>query len=215
MSLAIQLGERGNLLEAGAKYAHLLKLESPVLSDAELDQIRQSGFETADLSTLFELSQGPDGLQRAVTALCQKAAEAVRAGKKILILSDRSNKTGSVSLSEDYTYIPPLLAIGAVHHHLIRQGTRAKVGLVLESGEPREVLHFSLLIGYGAGVINPYLAFDTIDEMIRDGSLPKIDHSKAIKNYVKAVGKGVMKVMSKMGISTAQSYCGAPKSSTP
>src|SRR5262249_38704045 len=105
--------------------------------------------------------------------------------------------------------IPALLAVAGVHHHLIREGTRTKVGLVLESGEPREVHHFSLLIGYGAGAINPYLAFETLDDMIRQGVIRDIPHDIAVKHYVKAIGKGVMKVMSKMGISTAQSYCGA------
>ena len=120
-----------------------------------IPSVRQSGFETADLSTLFELSQGPDGLQRAVTALCQKAAEAVRAGKKILILSDRSNKTGNVSLSEDYTYIPPLLAIGAVHHHLIRQGLRMKTSLIADTAQCWSTHHFACLIGYGASAVCP------------------------------------------------------------
>ena len=96
-----------------------------------------------------------------------------------------------------------------MHHHLIREGTRTKVGLVLESGEPREVHHFALLIGYGAGAINPYLAFETLDDMLRHGQLNGMDHQHAVKNYVKAINKGVAKVMSKMGISTAQSYCGA------
>src|SRR4029077_3257892 len=105
--------------------------------------------------------------------------------------------------------MPSLLAVAGAHHHLIREGTRTKVGLVLESGEPREVHHFSLLLGYGAGATNPYLAFETIEDMIRQGALTGVDAEHALKNYVKAIGKGVMKVMSKMGISTAQSYCGA------
>src|SRR5213075_1594142 len=110
---------------------------------------------------------------------------------------------------KEHAPIPSLLAIAGLHHHLIREGTRTRVGLVLESGEPREVHHFSLLIGYGAGAINPYLAFETIEDMIRRGALAGVDAEHALKNFVKAVGKGVMKVMSKMGISTVQSYCGA------
>jgi len=218
MSLGIQLGERGNLLEAGAKYAHLLKLESPVLSDAELEQIRNSGFETADLSTLFELSQGPGGLQRAVTALCQQAAEAVRAGKKILILSDRSHKTGSVSLSEDYTYIPPLLAIGAVHHHLIRQGLRMKASLIADTAQCWSTHHFACLIGYGASGVCPYLALETVRQWWTDpktqsfmerGKLKAITLSAAQGNYRKATEDGLLKILSKMGISLLSSYHGA------
>src|SRR5207244_9699089 len=137
-----------------------------------------------------------------MTELCQKASEAVATGHDFIILSDRY-------VDHDHAAIPALLAVAGVHHHLIREGTRTKVGLVLESGESREVHHFSLLIGYGAGAINPYLAFETLHDMVRQGSLPKVDHHKAIKNFIKAVNKGVLKVMSKMGISTAQSYCGA------
>ena len=218
MSLAIQLGERGNLLEAGAKYAHLLKLESPILSDPELDQIRKSGFETADLSTLFELSQGPDGLQRAVTALCQKAAEAVRGGKKILILSDRSNQTDSPTLSEDYTYIPPLLAIGAVHHHLIRQGLRMKASLIADTAQCWSTHHFACLIGYGASGVCPYLALETVRQWWTDpktqsfmerGKLKAITLAAAQGNYRKAIEDGLLKILSKMGISLLTSYHGA------
>ncbi|XGV96794.1 MAG: glutamate synthase large subunit [Leptolyngbya sp. BL-A-14] len=218
MSLAIQLGERGNLLEEGPKYAHLLKLESPVLNDSELEQIRQSGFETADLSTLFELSQGPDGLQRAVTALCQQAAEAVRAGKKILILSDRAGHAGSIGLSEDYTYIPPLLAIGAVHHHLIRQGLRMKVSLIADTAQCWSTHHFACLIGYGASAICPYLALETVRQWWADpktqsfmerGKLKAITLAAAQSNYRKAVEEGLLKILSKMGISLLTSYHGA------
>src|SRR4029079_14860826 len=112
-------------------------------------------------------------------------------------------------ITRDLAPIPSLLAVAGVHHHLIRDGTRTKVGLILESGEPREVHHFALLIGYGAGAINPYLAFETLEDMIRQEVLTGIEPRQAVRNYIKAVGKGVMKVMSKMGISTAQSYCGA------
>ncbi len=127
MSLTMQMGERGNLLEEKPEYARLLKLESPVLGDSELEQVRQSGFETTTLSTLFDIGDGPDGLQRAVTHLCQKAAEAVREGKKILILSDRLSHSGQEhGLGAECSYIPPLLAVGAVHHHLIRQGLRMR-----------------------------------------------------------------------------------------
>ena len=136
------------------------------------------------------------------SALFKQANEAILAGYEFIILSDRG-------IDKDLAPIPALLAVAGLHHHLIREGTRTKVGLVLESGEPREVHHFSLLIGYGAGAINPYLALETLDDMIEQGDLPGVTIEKAVYNYVKAVSKGVMKVMSKMGISTIQSYCGA------
>src|SRR5262249_46193627 len=142
------------------------------------------------------------GLERAMAELCQQASAAINAGNDFIILSDRG-------IDRDRAAIPALLAVAGVHHHLIREGTRTQVGLILESGEPREVHHFALLIGYGAGAINPYLAFETLEDLIRQGQLNGSDPEKAVKNYVKAVGKGTMKVMSKMGISTAQSYCGA------
>src|SRR4029077_4643160 len=127
---------------------------------------------------------------------------AIATGHELIILSDRA-------IDRTNAPIPALLAVAGVHHHLIREGTRTHVGLILESGEPREVHHFALLIGYGAGAINPYLAFETIDDMLEQGQLTMIEHEKALKNYIKAATKGVLKVMSKMGISTVQSYCGA------
>src|SRR6185503_12288386 len=120
----------------------------------------------------------------------------------IIVLSDRG-------VTQDLAPIPALLAVAGLHHHLIRAGTRTRVAIVLESGEPREVHHFCLLLGYGAGAINPYLAFETIDDLIHEGSLTDIDHKKAIKNFIKASVKGIVKTMSKMGISTIQSYRGA------
>src|SRR5207245_3054643 len=131
-----------------------------------------------------------------------EASAAIAAGHDIIILSDRG-------IDRNRAPIPSLLAVAGLHHHLIREGTRTRVGLVLESGEPREVHHFSLLIGYGAGAINPYLAFETLDDLIRLGLLKEMDHKTACKNYVKAAVKGVVKVISKMGISTIQSYRGA------
>src|SRR6201999_178134 len=138
----------------------------------------------------------------AMDQLCTKANQAIAAGVNILILSDRG-------IDHDHAPIPSLLAVAGLHHHLIREGTRTRVGLVIETGEPREVHHFSLLIGYGAGAINPYLAFETLDDMIRQGMLKNIKHKDACKNFVKAAVKGVVKVISKMGISTIQSYRGA------
>ncbi len=137
-----------------------------------------------------------------MAALYAKADRAIQEGVNILILSDRG-------IDAENAPLPALLAVSGLHHHLIRNGTRTRVGLVLESGEPREVHHFALLIGYGCSAINPYLAFETLDDMIRQGLLKDIDHKTACKNYVKAVVKGVVKVCSKMGISTIQSYRGA------
>src|SRR5204863_6451818 len=147
-------------------------------------------------------SEGANGLERAMEELFAKATQAIKEGVNILILSD-------LGIDAENAPIPSLLAVSGLHHHLIREGTRTRVGLVLESGEPREVHHFSLLIGYGAGAINPYLAFETLDDLIRQGLLKEIEHKTACKNFVKAAVKGVVKVISKMGISTIQSYRGA------
>src|SRR5262249_34118029 len=160
------------------------------------------GFKTITLPILYWVKDGASGLERYLSALFRKASEAIAMGYEFIILSDRG-------ISKDYAPIPALLAVAGLHHHLIREGTRTKVGLVLESGEPREVHHFALLIGYGAGAINPYLALETLDDLVCQGDLPGLTVEKAVKNYIKAVSKGVMKVMSKMGISTIQSYCGA------
>jgi glutamate synthase domain-containing protein 2/glutamate synthase domain-containing protein 1/glutamate synthase domain-containing protein 3 len=208
MSMETTIGSEYNLLEPTPGSARQIKLKSPILQNDELDKLRQldgsgpGNFKSVTLPILFPVHEGGKGLQKAMTALCRHASRMVATGHDFIILSDRGH-------TRTMAPIPALLAVAGVHHHLIREGTRTKVGLVLESGEPREVHHFALLIGYGAGAINPYLAFETLDDMIRQGELTGIDHDKAVKNYVKAIGKGVMKVMSKMGISTAQSYCGA------
>ncbi len=151
---------------------------------------------------LFDPESNGAGLAKAMDELCRKASEAVKAGFDILILSDRG-------VGRDKAPIPSLLATAGVHHHLVREGTRTKCALVVECGDAREVHHVSLLLGYGAGVVNPYVAFETIDDMIRQGLLTGIDRDKAVQHYIKALNKGVLKVMSKMGISTLQSYCGA------
>ena len=148
------------------------------------------------------MDEGGKGLEKALERLFVKASKAIKDGHNILILSDRG-------VDAENAAIPALLAAAGMHHHLIRKGTRTRVGLVVESGEPREVHHFALLIGYGVAAINPYLAFETLDDMIRQGILKNIDHKKAVKNYLKAVTKSVVKTMAKMGISTIQSYCGA------
>ena len=208
MSMETTIGGEENLLEPTPRSARQIKLPSPILKNDELEQLRQlngslpGGFKARTLPMLFPAKDGAAGLEKAMEELCRQASIAIHEGCDFIIISDRG-------VDKDKAPIPALLAVAGVHHHLIREGTRTKVGLVVESGEPREVHHFALLIGYGAGAINPWLAFETLDDMIRQGMLPKIDHTKAVKNYVKAIGKGVAKVMSKMGISTAQSYCGA------
>ncbi len=151
---------------------------------------------------LFPVREGAAGVARALEDLCRRAAQAVRDGSTYLILSDRG-------VNVEMAPIPALLATSGVHHHLIREGLRVKVGLIIETGEAREVHHMALLLGYGAGALNPYLAFETLDDMIGQGLLPGLDHQTAMKNYLKALNKGILKVISKMGISTIQSYRGA------
>jgi glutamate synthase (ferredoxin) len=204
-SAATTIGSERNLLKPRPSSCNLIELKSPILTNEEfarLKFINHAGFKAVTLPILFRASDGEAGLIKATDDLCARAASAVEAGANILVLSDRG-------VDHELAPIPALLAVGAVHHHLIREGSRTRVGLVLESGEPREVHHFSLLIGYGAGAINPYVAFETLDDMIRQGLLVGTSHKDACKNYVKAAVKGVVKVISKMGISTIQSYRGA------
>src|SRR5262245_24194998 len=200
--IATTIGPEGNLLEPTPEACRQIKLKTPVLDNEELARIRHvdlPAFKATTVSMLFPVAEGPDGLSRAMDELCRRASQAVRDGYTYLILSDRG-------VDAQNAPIPALLATSGVHHHLIREGTRVKVGLIIETGEPREVHHTALLLGYGAGAINPYLAFETLDDMIRQGLLPGIDHKTAVKNYIKALNKGVLKVTSKMGISTIQSY---------
>lgn len=207
MSMETTTGAEGNLLIPTPQSCRQVKLKSPILKNEELEKIRRldgtySDFKCITLPILFKVKEGAAGLQRAMDELCRQATQAVKDDHDFIILSDRG-------IDEENAALPALLAVSGVHHHLIREGTRTRCGLILESGEPREVHHFALLIGYGAGAINPYLAYETLDDMIRQGMLKKVDHTTAIKNYIKSINKGVLKVMSKMGISTAQSYCGA------
>ncbi len=214
MSLKMELGERGNLLEAKPSYAKRLKLESPVLNEAELERLRQSEFETAEFSTLFEIATGPMGLETAVRNLQAAAAEAVRNGKKILILSDSyTDKLGA-----EYSYIPPLLAVGAVHHYLIRSGLRMKASIVVNTGQCWSTHHFACLIGYGAGAVCPYLALETVrswwsdpktQQFMERGKIPAMPLEKALENYRTAIEAGILKILSKMGISLLSSYQGA------
>jgi glutamate synthase (ferredoxin) len=199
------IGSERNLLKPEPESCHLIELKSPILTNEEFSKLKhvaQSGFKSVTLPMLYKVKDGAKGLEKSLAEIFVKATQAIKDGVNILIISDRG-------IDHDNAAIPALLAISGLHHHLIREGTRTRVGLVLESGEPREVHHFSLLISYGCGAINPYLAFETLDDMIRQGLLVNVDHKTACKNFVKAAVKGVVKVTSKMGISTIQSYRGA------
>src|SRR5205085_1813624 len=169
---------------------------------AKLKHVTEGEFKSVTIPILFDPKLGASGLEKAMDEICAQADRSIAGGVNIIVLSDRG-------VNKDNAPIPALLAVSGLHHHLIRGGKRTRVGLVLESGEPREVHHFSVLIGYGCGAINPYLAFETLDDMIRQGLLVNVDHKTACKNFVKAAVKGVVKVTSKMGISTIQSYRGA------
>jgi glutamate synthase (ferredoxin) len=199
------LGSEGNLLEPTSLNCRQIQLASPVISNEELEKLRaidRPGFKTATLPILYDVAGGGSALAKALEQLFDEAAKLIASGVNILILSDRG-------INENFAGIPALLAVSGVHHHLIANGTRTKVGLVLESGEPREVHHFALLTGYGAGAINPYLVFESIEDVIRREKLTGIEPQKAVKQYIKAAVKGIVKTMSKMGISTIQSYRGA------
>jgi glutamate synthase (NADPH/NADH) large chain len=207
MSLYSTLGSERNLLEETPEHARMIRVEHPVLTDEELERLRNvalPGFAARTLACLFKPAEGGEGLESALARLCREAADAVRGGVNLLILSDRG-------VSPDLAPIPMLLATGAVHHHLVREELRTQCGLVCETGEAREVAHLALLIGYGAGAINPYLAFQTIDELVAEGVyVPEgIDAATAKKNFVKACDKGLLKTFAKMGISTLSSYRGA------
>jgi glutamate synthase (ferredoxin) len=199
------IGPEGNLMDPKPESARQIELKSPILTDEEfykLVHINHPWFRSRVFPIVYPVRKGGKGLEQAMEKLFKDVDGAIEEGINIVILSDRN-------MDHDHAAIPALLAVAGLHHHLIRGGTRTKVGMILESGEPREVHHFSLLIGYGVGAINPYLALESLDDMIREGILVSVDHKKAIKNYVKAAAKGVMKVISKMGISTMQSYGGA------
>ena len=204
-SLGSFIGCERNLFEETADHCCQLKIESPILTDEELQQIRDidaKGIRSTTVSTLFDADSGSGSMKTALDRLCAAASQAIKDNYSIIILSDRG-------VDSSLAPIPSLLATSAVHHHLIREGTRTKVGLVVESGEPREVHHFSLLLGYGAGAINPYLALATVAEMAESGQFNGTKPDYAQKNFIKANEKGILKVMSKMGISTLQSYRGA------
>jgi glutamate synthase domain-containing protein 2/glutamate synthase domain-containing protein 1/glutamate synthase domain-containing protein 3 len=205
MSVRATIGAEQNLFEETPLHCHQLEIENPIIGNAELQQIKEISAGTLRATTipaLFAIAGGGAALRAALDELCDQASAAIEAGYNILVLSDRDH-------DETRAPIPSLLATAAVHHHLIREGTRTRCGLVVESGEPREVHHFSLLVGYGAGAVNPYLACETVIDMVNDGRLKGIEADEAVEHYLKAANKGLLKVMTKMGISTVQSYRGA------
>ena len=201
-----RLGSEGNLLNPQPSACRRVELKWPILTNEEFAKIRRMavpGLTVGVLSILFRATRGEKGLAKSLEELCVMARRMIEDDEvNVIILSDRG-------VNRDFAPVPALLAIAGLHHYLIREGLRTRVSLVLETGEAREVHHFSLLIGYGCSAINPYVAFEAIDDMIREGLLPKLDHKGACKNFVKAATKGVIKVMSKMGISAIQSYRGA------
>jgi glutamate synthase (ferredoxin) len=204
-SMTSALGPERNLLNPEPESCKLIKILSPIMDNddlAKLRHIKLTGFRSATLPMVFDATQGGQGLRDAMDSLCELAAKKIRGGATILILSDRG-------ISRDQAPIPSLLATSGLHHYLVREGLRTRATLIVECGDAREVHHYCLLIGYGASAINPYLSFETLDDMIRQNMLQGMDHRKAVNYYIKAVNKGVLKVMSKMGISTLQSYRGA------
>jgi glutamate synthase domain-containing protein 2/glutamate synthase domain-containing protein 1/glutamate synthase domain-containing protein 3 len=204
MSLTSYIGTERNILEETPQHCHTLKLTQPILTNYDLEKLRRVSwgeFLSTTLPAVFRAAGGAPELERALDGLCRRASIAIKDGYRLLILSDRS-------IDQDHAPIPSLLALTAVHNHLVRTRQRTQVALILESGEPREVMHFALLIGYGASAVNPYLAIETLEDMATKGRL-SVDFPTALKNFKKSVNKGLLKVFSKMGISTLQSYRGA------
>ena len=206
MSMEVTLGRELNLLSESPGHCKKLKIKHPILSLQEMEKIRsldEPDMKTAVLPTLFKAKSGARGMKKAIDKLCKAASAAIEEGATILLLSDRG-------MDEEMAAIPALLATGAVHHHLLRKLTRTRVGLVVETGEAREMMHFALLIGYGAGAVCPYLAYETAADMVCEGVyVNKLDTRTAITNYIKSTRKGLFKIIAKMGISTIQSYRGA------
>ncbi|MBF2058197.1 MAG: glutamate synthase large subunit, partial [Cyanobacterium sp. T60_A2020_053] len=239
MSLEMHLGERGNLLHIEPKSARTLVIDSPVLSHHDFNIIKDSDFSTIELSTLFPISDGPDGLQLALNRLCDQATEAVKAGHQIIVLSDRitpdltppnpplqggealtptPSPTGEGSIDSDTSYIPPLLAVGAVHQHLIKEGLRLKTSLIVDTAQCWSTHHYACLIGFGASAVCPYLTLQTVADWWHDSKtqklmdtekIEKISEIEALNRYRKSVEAGLLKILSKMGISLLASYHGA------
>jgi len=201
----VTIGPERNILDPQPESCRMIKLDSPILSNEQLERIRaldNHDFKSVTLPMLFPVAEGSDGLEDALKELFTKADDAIEDGANLLILSDRG-------FDEENAPIPALLAASGLHHHLIRNGNRLKVALIIESGEPREVHHIALLVGYGVSAINPYLAYETLGDMVEEGLLKNIDKKTAVKNYIKSLVKGIVKTMSKIGISAVQSYHGA------
>src|ERR1700754_1400625 len=208
-SLSSTVRPEGTLLAPNAASCRQIVLPRPVLDNDELAKLLSvdddgdlPGFKAVRVSGLYPLRNGAAGIKARLTEICRHVSEAIEDGVRILVLSDRDSTAGLAP-------IPSLLLTAAVHQHLVREQTRTQVALVVESGDCREVHHAAVLIGYGAAAVNPYLAFETVEDLITTGPLAGLESSAAIRNYVKALGKGVLKIMSKMGISTVSSYCGA------
>src|SRR5256885_4189110 len=206
MSLISYIGTERNILDETPENCHTLKLPHPILTNRDLEKLRrvsQGDLLAITLPALFRAADGEAGLRSALDEISRRASLAVKSGYTLLILSDRG-------VDKDYAPIPSLLALAAVHNLLVREETRTQVALIIESGEPREVMHFCLLIGYGASAVNPYLAIETIENIAMNGKLPNgVAFETALKNYKKSINKGLLKIFSKMGISTLQSYRGA------
>ena len=206
MSLISYIGTEGNILEEIPENCHTLKLPHAILTNRDLEKLRRvsrGDLLATTLPALFRASDGEAGLKRALDELCQRASLAVQSGYSLLILSDRG-------VNKDYAPIPCLLSLAAVHNLLIQEETRTQVALIVESGEPREVMHFALLLGYGASAMNPYLAIETMEDLVVRGDLPNgMTGEQATRHFIKAINKGLLKTFSKMGISTLQSYRGA------
>ncbi|MFB5267059.1 glutamate synthase large subunit [Paenibacillus enshidis] len=204
-STGTTIGPERNLLHPEPESCRQIRLETPVLSNEDFAKIRhvhRPGFKSMTIPIFFPAKEGAEGLRKALEELFVSADRVIAKGHNILILSDRG-------VDAENAAIPALLAVAGLHHHLIKNGTRTKVSILLESGEPRDIHHYALLLGYGVSAVNPYLAFETLDDMIQQGMLRGLSHEKAVKNYIKAATKGVVKILSKMGISTIQSYRGA------
>ena len=205
MSLTTYLGKRHSLLTETEKHARVIRLTSPILTNEELEALKAQNlpeFKHATIPICFPAASGTQGLETALDVLCKKVLDAVNSGNTLLVLSDKN-------VNADFSPIPMLLAVGAVHHYLIREGKRRQVSLIVEAGDPREEHHYAVLLGYGADAINPYLAFSTIVQLAENDEFEDISTEQAIKNYREAVEKGILKIMAKMGISTVSSYRGA------
>lgn len=206
MSLMSYIGTERNILNESPEHCHTLKMPHPILTNRDLEKLRrvsQGSFLATTIPSLYLVEGGEKGLERAVESLCRRASLAIKSGYTVLILSDRG-------VDEEYAPIPSLLALSAVHNYLLREETRTQVALIVESGEPREVMDFALLVGYGASAINPYLVIETLEHLEQDSELPQgLTAEYAVKNLIKAVNKGLLKTFSKMGISTLASYKGA------